>query len=154
APLPHSCPLWNTGVGTDGQPLAEGTPDPHFILGQHPASSGTTAVAVPAYELWNEVPIGGVSSWIGTSTNLADQPGAYCFTNHFENCCASGTSSIVGFWEADNSVDLYIDGVLLASRPGGAPQNFQVWADFSVSGLSPGNHTAVFVVTNAHASVG
>jgi hypothetical protein len=137
---PAPCPLWNTGLGVN-----PGEEDHHYFFRRPDGSSGT-AVAVEPYLGWNDSV--GSSSWISTWEDSHGIAGLYYYTNTFVNCCSDANSVITVQWMADNGVELFIDGVSEQSLPWKAIGNWQTWSSFTVEGLGPGNHVAVFVVTN------
>jgi hypothetical protein len=165
----HAAPistLFNTGVGANGQPLANGTvPDPHYSLISVPSGSSTnTRVIDPT----GGFPVGpyftgtNASRWIvannpeaGGSAGDNSPAGVYVFRTTFDLTGFDfSTAAITGGWATDNSgLDILINGNSLGiTNPGTFTTGF---TSFSVnSGFVAGLNTLDFRVNNAAGATG
>jgi hypothetical protein len=153
--------LFNTGVDSSGNPLADGTiGDPHYTLISVPAGS-TTDIRVRTSAGGFPIPpyLGddSLSAWIGPNNDAqVDGPvGQYDYHTTFDlTGLLPGTASISGVWATDNEgVDILINGVSTGNTIGtiGNPQfsSFDSFHSFSItSGFQPGLNTLDFLVFN------
>jgi hypothetical protein len=154
--------LYNTGVGSTGTPLPDGTVgDPHYSLVTVPVGSTTdTRVRTSA----GGFPIGpylgddAVSAWIGPNNDSQiDGPGGqYEYQTTFTVAGLLSTASIFGQWSSDNAgIEILLNGVDTGNlmNPYGPPSaySFSHWVPFSItSGFIDGLNTLDFIVMNGN----
>lgn len=146
--------LFNTGVDSNGVPLADNAVDPHYWLVVNPDSSSTNAVVedstaspiVAGPWLANTA----TSKWIGPRLNtVSAASGTYVYRSSFDLTGVDLTMfRVLGRWSSDNK------GTGLAFNGIPSPQfndaEFAAYSPFSFSsGLVPGLNTIDFSVTNA-----
>lgn len=152
--------LFNTGVGANGLPLANGTvPDPHYSLISVPLGSSTNTRVIDAS---GGFPIGpyfsgsNLSRWIvannptgGGGAGDNSPPGDYVFRTTFDLTGFDFSSaSITGGWAVDNlGLDILVNGVSMGFT---SPQNFtSSFTQFTInSGFVAGMNTLDFKVRN------
>ncbi len=143
--------LFNTGVSSDGQLLADDAEDPHYEIVAQPNAGSLTDTALPAdgFPIPPWVANSSTSRWIGVNTpDSIGPPGEYIFRTTFDlSDFDTGTVVLSGMWATDNSAEIRINGVTdddtTASEEFVALQPFQITQHF-VSGIN----TLDFVITN------
>lgn len=165
--------VFGTGLGVDGQPLAPGAADPHYMLIVNPDNTESTVSLVqsnlPGAWLANSA----TSRWIGPRSNTAgaaalaandgEGPGTYVYRTQIDLTGFNlATVQIKGSWATDNSgLEIRVNSVstspviTLAS-----PANtFGSLTPFTINvanapGLIAGVNTIDFVVKNEDAATG
>ena len=150
--------LYNTGVGSNGAVLANGTiNDPHYIV-TYNNQPITEVVATSAYG-W---PVGNpwlgnntLSAWIGPAATSLDGPiGDYTYRTTFDLTGLDFTTALIsGQWSTDNAgVGILLNGVATGNINSG---NFGAWTAFNInSGFTSGLNTLDFIVNNAGGPTG
>ncbi len=144
----RSMKLWNTGVSATGAVLPGGLVDPHYAL-----NPGTNSHVVTSFDsFWMTTASSTLSRWIGPSWNGLGSEGysdnsvpnySYTTTVDLTGCDAT-TARIYGRLAADDTIDIYLNGILV---PLGTFQGRYIWTNFSIaSGFNPGVNTLEFRV--------
>ena len=128
--------LFNTGVNAAGTALPAGVNDTHYAAVSAPVGLAGP-VAVDAHPAWvpDAAPLD--SRWINIGTSRSSLPGTYVYrlalslanVPEVERACLV----LRGRWAADNGVELWVNGVLKASRP--ISHAYRAWAPLILSGL-------------------
>jgi hypothetical protein len=167
-PLANAVPVvpipgvYGTGVDNNGNALAAGTVDPHYVLIQDPNNSPNPKPKVTS---------GNPATWVGNQTSPAarwiNPTGAgsgsfawgtyiYELTFYLDAPNDPTTALITGRWASDNDAQMFLNGgtvpisSILFPDPSGAPYSFDHLTDFSIStGFLSGVNTLDFVVHNA-----
>ncbi|MCC7375916.1 MAG: hypothetical protein IT581_14760 [Verrucomicrobiales bacterium] len=116
--------LWNTGVDSEGKPLASGALETHYSAtlptGSNPAYQMRT-VLLPGSYVRNPSD----AAWIGPSLTategaLVDDPvGEYAYRLSFNLTGLSAASAIIsGLWASDNNSSIWLNGVNTGLRVG------------------------------------
>ncbi len=163
--------LFATGVGQDGEPLANGEIDPHYTLTVNPDNLESTVALVQSNLPGAWLPNSGTSKWIGprvdTSAAAAqgtDGPegfGTYVYRTQIDlTGFEVATVRIDGSWATDNSgLAIRINGVDVVGlsytegNTFGGPKPFVIDFD-NAPGLTAGVNTLDFVVNNSDAAAG
>ncbi len=156
--------LFNTGFDADGNLLADGEIDPHYVLIQVPDGSGFGSEAFVADSTRNPfanglwMPNSETSSWIGpqidqSTTSNETSTGVYIYRTTFDLTGFNPEdASITGRWSTDNNgLDIRINGLSLGFTHSNGPtlRAFQTFADFEVNdGFVEGINTLDFVIEN------
>jgi hypothetical protein len=158
--------LFNTGVGANGLPLANGTvSDPHYSLISVPSGSSTDTRVIDST---GGFPVGpyfvgtNASRWIvannaigGSAAGDNSPPGDYVFRTTFDLTGFDFSSaSISGGWAVDNlGMDILVNGASLGLS---SAQNFNTsFTAFTInSGFVAGMNTLDFKVRNAAGASG
>ena len=108
--------LFNTGVDASGNPLADGTIDPHYQLTVNPDSGSPDAFVIdstvaPVTGPW--APNTANSKWIGPRANGGSAGGDYTYTTTLDlSGYDPSTVAISGDWTSDNAaVDILVNGI-------------------------------------------
>jgi hypothetical protein len=153
--------LFNTGVGSGGAPLPDGTlNDSHYSLIVVPGSTTTTRVRTTgAYPLPPWFGNDALSAWIGPNNDnsLNGPVGNYVYRTTFDLTGLNPlTASIVGGWSTDNNgVQILLNGAN-TGNPGTSFTQFSTgFASFSIgSGFVSGINYLDFVVYNGGGPTG
>jgi hypothetical protein len=164
--------LYNTGVDSNGVPLAAGSVDPHYVLTAAPAPIVTPAEALVVGSFWafpaDWVANGRSSQWIGPSATGASEPPDstygnacapncnYSYTTTFDVSGGTGETSLTlgGELVSDNAtVEILLNGSPVATDVNGTnATDDYAWAflqPFSfTSNINEGSNTLTFVVNN------
>ena len=132
-------PIFSTGVDANGVPLPLGSVDEHYSLTQP-----GVAAAAPAYVvLGNGLPNTAQSQWIAPAPDGSG--GNWSAQMTFSVPFASGLV-ITGQCAADNGVGVYIDSI--TNNAESVSGTFGSWQPFTITNVSPGQHTLICLVTN------
>lgn len=120
----HSVGLYSTGVNNDGQPLAPGEIDGHYVLTTNPNGGGsnvtvhndTYPLGVPT--VWS--PNSSGAKWISSRANsVGSRPGSYVYRTTMDLTGRDPSRvRIAGRWTADDALLLRVNGALAPSRVG------------------------------------
>ena len=149
----HASPIliFNTGVDTLGNPLANGAGDPHYVLMAVPSGSMAIQVRTSA----GGFPVGpwigddSLSAWIRPNNPAPpnDPGGTYDYQTTFDLTGLNpATALLIGQWATDNQgSDILINGV----STGHTATGFTGWSSFTLSGgFIAGVNTLDFIVYN------
>jgi hypothetical protein len=105
-------PIFSTGVGNDGMPLAGGATDPHFKLISSPNGAQQAFVfnSIPS----TYVPNSATSQWIGPAPNPFDvtNSGDYTYRETFDLSGLDPSAAVIqGQLASDNDSKLILNGV-------------------------------------------
>ena len=150
--------LFNTGVDSSGNPLANGAAETHYSLVSVPGLPLQAITSVGGFPIGPWLGDDSLSTWIGPNTTQATGPGGfYDYQTTFNLAGLSPTTaSIFGQWSSDNEgVRILINGtdILNGNNPYGTSgsYSFEHWQSFSVnSGFLAGLNTLDFIVTNGN----
>lgn len=139
--------VFSTGVDGSGNLLPVGTLDSHYSLTVNPAG-GTGAKAATPNPAW--VGNTSTSQWVNPSGNGNDNlaAGTYDYVRTFNlTGLIPSTAVITGTWAADNSADIFLNGLNTGITKGSF--GFQSLDAFTInSGFLPGVNTLDFRVVN------
>src|SRR6266478_2307931 len=150
--------LFNTGVNDAGTPLSDDARDPHYILAQGSAVTGSVIVATSA----NQFPVApfgpwlgdnAVSAWItcspsGLGPTAPDGAANYRYQISFDlTGLDPATALITGYWATDNEgTDILING---ATTGQANTKQFSEFTYFQINtGFGPGTNTLTFLLNN------
>jgi len=143
--------LFNTGVDSFGNVLAENQTDPHYTLTAGPIL-GAPIVATSS-NAWPVAPNGPwigdntISAWIAPTTDTSAPTDTYVYTTTFDLTGFDfATANIDGLWAQDDVGSILLNGVMAVSASGGY-SNFDTFA--ISSGFIAGVNTLDFVVVNS-----
>jgi hypothetical protein len=146
--------LFNTGIGTNGQVLADGDIDPHYLIVTN--ANDTTSINAIVEDTTVFPIVAGpwiatndLSKWIGPQFDPNGAGGDYVYRTTFDLTGYDPTSALVqGNWATDNiGPDLRLNGV-----SSGLQNNTQFtgWTPFVITnGFTAGTNILEFVVNNA-----
>jgi RHS repeat-associated protein len=149
--------IFNTGVGSNGLPAADGAVDSHYTL----VSSADASAAGPntyisnsnAYPIGPWLVNGPNSKWIAPLSNAGAplNPGTYKYRTTFDLSGLDRTTAVLqGRWGADDSGYIQLNGVTV---PNSTISGFGSLTGFTInSGFVAGVNTLDFVVTNGGSS--
>ncbi len=143
--------LFNTGVDASKAVLADGTPDPHYLLVDVPAGSPATALKMIAHPAW--VPNSATSAWIGPYVNPATTAhgGIYKYSYQLDLTGYDPASVVItGRWSSDNQSAMFVNISLNNTPVSSIPDYaFQYWWTFTLnSGFVSGLNSLEFHVVN------
>lgn len=143
--------LFNTGVDSAGNPLADGTADPHYTLTSVP-SGPSTAMAIAGHSAWVVPPAD--ARWIApTISGTGDPEGWFVFETVF-NVASNDGLVVSGKWATDNSGEIWLNGNNTGIvRDFGSPGDygFSTLEDFEISsGFKVGDNVLEFKVRNGY----
>lgn len=136
--------LYNTGVNDSGVELSIGSVDNHYSL-LTPSNATVSSYVINNHSAWVAAPVG--SEWIGPANGTATgENGLYFYTTTFDLTGLDyTTASISGVWSADNSVNLFLNGI----NTGLGTVGFSSLSPFTVSsGFITGVNTLEYRLTN------
>ena len=145
--------LFNTGMDSSGNPVADGATDPHYALVSVPGGgSGTAFVTLqkPPIQSGAWMLDTNTSKWISPTADEStqpDPPGDYVYQTTFIVNGGSGGVSITGQVAADNAVtSILLNGVTVATN---VSDGFQSFSPFVInSGFVAGTNVLQFIVHN------
>jgi hypothetical protein len=146
--------LFATGIDGNGNLLATGATDPHYVLaGDEPSNPGPAAIVIQPAPDGTYTPNTSTSQWISINAqgNAGDTTYTYTYRTTFALNGDPTTASIAGSWACDDSCTVELNGTAAASyaAPGWlAPQTFTIPAG---SPFQSGTNTLTFTVDNSGA---
>jgi hypothetical protein len=140
--------LYSTGVDGSGNPLPDGSVDPHYTV-----TGG--ALAPNAYAIGNPGGVGWVgntatSQWISPDPSTYGGLGPFTYTTTFSLAGLNpATAQISGMWSTDDQAQMYLNGNLVVTSPSVFTGPWSYFAPFTItSGFQAGVNTLTFVVPN------
>ena len=146
--------IFNTGIDSSGNAVADSNVDPHYALVSTPSgSAGTAYVTQQHWPIQNGVWLldTSTSKWVSPyadESQQLDAPGNYTYQTTFTVTGDATAVKITGQLAADNQVTaIILNGVTVASN---LVSSYNAWTSFSLtSGFVTGTNTLQFVVYNA-----
>ena len=156
SPAPAFAGLFATGVDGNGNLLASGATDPHYVLaGDDPSNPGPAAIVIQPTPDGTYTPNTSTSQWIAINPqgNAGDTTYVYTYTTTFTFNGDPTTASVAGSWACDDSCTVELNGTTVDAAsyaaPGWlAPQTFTIPAG---SPFQSGTNTLTFTVDNSGA---
>ena len=157
APVGHTAiaNLFNTGVDAGGVPLADNTPDSHWVITTAPTPGGPlAATSAGGFPIGPWLGDNSTSAWLVPTADTNGLAGDYFYETTFDISGDPATASIFGRSSVDNSlVDILLNGVSTGETN---PNGFGGWTDFSIAAdegdvFNVGTNTLTFIVNNAGA---
>lgn len=133
---PSTLGLFNTGVDNAGAQLPFGANDTHYAAVASPVGV-IGPIALNSHPAWVPDASSTASRWINIGTSSSSVAGTYVYrlTLNLASVPEAERGCLVlrGRWTADNGVELWLNGVLKASRP--VSYAYRTWAPLVLSGL-------------------
>jgi Concanavalin A-like lectin/glucanases superfamily/HYR domain len=133
---PATLGLFNTGVDNARVRLPFGATDAHYAAVSSPAGV-VGPIAVNSHPAWVPDASSTASRWIHIGTSASSVAGTYVYrlTLDLSSVPVSERACLVlrGRWAADNGVELWVNGLLKASRP--VSFAYRTWAPLVLNGL-------------------
>ena len=136
---PLTIGLFNTGVDATGTALPVGATDTHYaaISAPVPLVGPIVLSPYPGWIGWTGEPASPPSRWINIGSGAHGLPGSYVYRQTLDlssvPAAERGCLVLRGRWAADNSVEVWVNGVLKASRV--PPVAYRNWEPLVLSGL-------------------
>lgn len=143
--------LFNTGVDSNGQSLSPlPSADTHYVV-TLPSSANAQPLAVTEFLKWMANSASPVSRWISPFANHVGPAGTYVYRHVFRlTTCDPASAIISGQWMADNSGEIYFNGVKVPGADITVNTGFQNWQSFTINTgfINTGLNTIEFRVRN------
>jgi hypothetical protein len=153
-PAPGFTGLFATGVDGNGNLLAVGSTDPHYVLSSSdPSNPGPAAIVIAPDPSGTWTLNSAASQWISVNAqgNAGETAYTYAYTTTFTLTGDPTTASLAGSWACDDSCTVELNGTPVATASYAepawlAPQSFTIPAG---SPFQSGSNTLTFTVDNS-----